>query len=350
MSGLGSQRGSTGVPRRVPLHHAGPPDRRIPMTRPLPTRARTRTSRLVGVALTLTIAMMATGATAHAAVVPKTGVLFGAYVAPYGGRSFVDSTRAFENSLGRKLGIVNKFHDWSMINFSDEKTLTKSGHLVLVSWHPTDGGCDPDRAKKVANGRYDTLIRNAARNMKAVGGPILLRWDFEMTQDPGQWEYTGTPSEFIRAWRHMYTIFHNVGATNVKFTWAPQTAGFSDGSAPKYWPGGAYVDWIEASDVMGGHYWPTFGHAFGPYYKWASQRGKPLIAWAGIPERPNYPNWKANWFDGMRSTIKNAMPKIKATVYFHATTFAGNFHANTTTQAWNHFKSFSKDTYYNRMT
>jgi hypothetical protein len=317
------------------------------MSRPLHRRARTLTKVVVGVMLCAT-STLAVSTAAQALTVPKTGAMFGAYIEPFGGHSFVDSVRAFETQLGRKVPVVNKFHDWSMINFSDERALTKSGHLVLVSWHPTDGNGDTNRANKVASGQYDSLIRQAANAMKGVGGPILLRWDFEMTQDPGQWEYTGTPSEFIRAWRHIYTIFQNQGAHNVRFVWAPQVAGFTDGSAPKYYPGGAYVDWIEGSDVMGGHSWASFGHRFADFYKWTSQRGKPLMAWMGVPERPNYPTWKANYFDALRSTIKNHMPKIKATMYFNATTFAGNFHANTTATAWSHFKYFSKDSYFNR--
>ena len=65
------------------------------------------------------------------------------------------------------------------------------------------------------------MIRTSADNMKALGDDVLLRWDFEMTQDPGSPEYVGTPDEFIAAWRYMRGIFDARGATNVEWVWAP---------------------------------------------------------------------------------------------------------------------------------
>src|SRR5262249_7377102 len=159
-------------------------------------------------------------------------------------------------------------------NVDDERTLTNNGHLVMVSWHPTDGGGDSNRASKIVQGTYDNVIKSMATNLKSLNAPVLLRWDFEMTQSPGQTEYVGTPSEFIAAWKYIHTMFDRQGATNVKWVWAPQSAGFSDGRAANFWPGGSYVDWIEASNVMGGHSWPSFSKAFTPFYQWSSQRDK----------------------------------------------------------------------------
>jgi hypothetical protein len=204
-------------------------------------------------------------AVSAATPVPASGALFGAYVRPAGTTSFVGAVSDFESKLGRKLDMVNKYHNWSMVNFSDEAKLIASGHVVMVSWHPTDGlAGDPTMASKVVAGQYDSLIRAAADNMKPLGRNILLRWDFEMTQLPGQPEYVGPPAEFIAAWRHVHDIFVARGATNVQWVWAPQSAGFSHGTAGQFYPGDAYVDWIEASDVMGGLFWTTFAKLYTP--------------------------------------------------------------------------------------
>jgi hypothetical protein len=275
--------------------------------------------------------------------------LFGAYVRPTGVTSVIDAVTAFESKLGRKLGIVNKYHNWSMTNFSDEAKLIASGYMVMVSWHPTDGTGDPTMASEVASGRYDSLIRLAATNMKPLGRNVLLRWDFEMTQPPGRPEYVGPPGDFIAAWRHIHDIFVAQGATNVQWVWAPQSAGFSDGTAGQFYPGDSYVDWIEASDVMGGKTWPTFAKLFTPMYQWAAPRGKPLLVWVGVPENPSDPNWKANWFDGMRATIETSMPAVKGVIYYQAQDFAGNFLVDTTQQSGAAFRSMALDPYFSAM-
>ena len=141
----------------------------------------------LGVTIAL-IAPAASSANAASANVPGTGALFGAYVRPSSGASFYDSAIAFETKLGRPLAIVNKYHTWSDTHFTDEAKLVASGHLVMVSWHPTDGAGDGSMASKVSSGQYDSLIRAAADGLKPLGGKVLLRWDFEMTQSPGQTE------------------------------------------------------------------------------------------------------------------------------------------------------------------
>ncbi len=49
-----------------------------------------------------------------AATTPARGAFFGAYVMPTGRLSFCAAVKAFETKLGRKLAIVNKYHDWSL--------------------------------------------------------------------------------------------------------------------------------------------------------------------------------------------------------------------------------------------
>ena len=303
---------------------------------------------LAGAVLLVAVAAVFPRSDARAATKPSNGVLLGAYVRRTGGLSFVDAEQAFETQLGRKLAIVNKYHDWSDTNYSDEAQLVGSGHLVMISWHPTDNlASDTARASKVASGQYDALIRRAAKGLKALGGRVLLRWDFEMGQDPGQPEYIGPPAQFKAAWRHMHDIFRKQKARNVKWVWAPQTASFSDGTAPSFYPGKAYVNWIGGSDVMGGHSFPTFEHTFAPTYAFGSARGKPMLAWFGVPENPSDPNWKADWFSGMRTTAETSMPALKAFVYYQAADGAGNFVADTTPQAWSAFQSMALDPYFN---
>src|SRR5262245_266660 len=94
-----------------------------------------RAARSIVAIACVAIVLLSFAGPAAALTVPSTGAMFGAHVESSPGMSFVSSVRAFEQRLGRNLAIVNKFHDWSMTNVDDERTLTNSGHLVMVSWH-----------------------------------------------------------------------------------------------------------------------------------------------------------------------------------------------------------------------
>jgi len=320
-----------------------------------PSRAsRTRLLALATAVLVLAVIATRSGTGAAAVTVPQTGAYFGAYVQSYGGQSLVQSAATFEKSLGRKLAIVNKYHDFSMTNYSDEASFIKSGHIVMISWHPTDGPADPNRAKKIASGQYDSVIRAAANGMKALHGRVLLRWDFEMDQDPGQVEYIGPPAQFIAAWRHMYTIFQQVGATNVEWVWAPRAQSFKTGLAQSYYPGAAYVDWIGGSAVPEHNlasFYDIFHGSTGGFYAWASQQGKPLEVWVGVKEDPKSASWKAEWLSGLEATVKASMPKIKAVIYYNAYAPGGvqNYRANTSSQAWTAFRHLALDPYFKPM-
>jgi hypothetical protein len=312
-------------------------------------RRRVKRSR-VAVGLLVSFAIIGT---ARAAVVtPTTGAYFGAYVQPHRGSDLIHSVAAFETKLGRTLAIVNKYHDFTMQNYADEASLISSGHEVMVSWHPTDGKSNPNRAREIVAGRWDRVIRTAADRMKALDAPLLLRWDFEMDQDRGQWENIGGPSRFIAAWRHMYNLFQRRGATNVEWMWAPRAQSFKTGRAQHYYPGAGYVDWIGASAVPEKN-WAPFAKIFnggshGGFYTWASQRHKPLVVWVGVRERPNHPTWKARWLGHLRSTLKRSMTAVKALIYYDAASPDGlRYYAHTSTRAWRAFRGMALDPYFN---
>ena len=60
-----------------------------------------------------------------------------------------------------------------------------------------------------------------------------------------------SPASFIAAWRRVYRIFAQVGATNVRWVWCPTGWGFGKGLAERFYPGSAYVDWIRAAVTTG---------------------------------------------------------------------------------------------------
>lgn len=117
---------------------------------------------------------------------------------------------------------------------------TRPGMAPMISWNlPLDGG-------RVASGSQDAYLSAQAAAVKAYGGPVFVRLDWEMnaTWYP-QWNVPAvSPAAFIAGWRHVYDVFQRVGADNAAFVWCPTLWNGPDGLSPQTWyPGDAYVDW-----------------------------------------------------------------------------------------------------------
>jgi hypothetical protein len=276
--------------------------------------------RLTSLAVALSIGILLVGSEgmANARVrAPKRGAWFGAYANPKSGQSSYTAVRAFERLIGRKSRVVNKYHSFSDHNYDFERQAARSGHIPLISWRATDASPDGTRAQKIARGDYDGVIRAAADGMRRIKGRVLLRFNWEMDQDPGQRQYIGPPSDFIAAWRHVVSIFRSQHAHNVMFVWAPRAGSFRSGQGQRYWPGARWVDWIGGSAVPTDN-WNSFSTLYGAYYRWAHKRSKPLLIWAGVRENPSAPMWKAGFFDDAGRILRRRWHKVKAFVYYHA--------------------------------
>ncbi len=106
--------------------------------------------------------------------------------------------------------------------------LQARGITPLIWWTPL-GPSEMERGVyaryiRIIRGRHDAYIRRWALDAKAYGGPIVLRFAHEAN---GQWypwalaRFDNTPLRFQKAWRHIWHIFRDVGATNVRFLWNP---------------------------------------------------------------------------------------------------------------------------------
>jgi hypothetical protein len=119
------------------------------------------------------------------------------------------------------------------------------------------------------------------------------------------------PERFNEAWRHMYRIFQQEGATNVIWTWTANAAGFKDKRkytnneppAPYFYPGDEYVDWI-ASDGYNwgvskrnqGDRWRQVLEIFDEFMVFARQHPKPImIGEYGAQEQTEDPEAKPEW-------------------------------------------------------
>jgi hypothetical protein len=279
-------------------------------------------------------------ASASGSTAPTEGALFGAWVKQRNTDTHYESVVAFEQLIGRKLAISHHYRSWDNNYWGEEALDVAAGRYPLVTWG--DWGKTP--ARDIAAGRHDGLIRGKADAIRALGGTVMVRWAPEMAG--GSY---GTASEYISAWRHIHGIFRDRGATNVEWVWCPTAFSFRNGTAPAFYPGDAYVDWICADGYNwypAQGEWKTFADIFRWFYEWGSQRDKPLmIGETGVMEDPAMPGRKAGWFDQVVPALK-AMPKVKAFVYFHARSPKGyEFWADTSSGALTAFKRMASDAY-----
>jgi hypothetical protein len=210
----------------------------------------------------------------------------------------------------------------------------------VVYWQPTDPS-DPsagvyERYRNIAAGRHDRYIRAWAKAARDFGGPVIVRFAHEMNGTWFPWSLTNhdnSPERFKQAWRHVVTIFRNVGARNVRFLWTPfqrcttcSTAEYAD-----FYPGNRYVDYVGVTAINWGDIqWTSFpGLIDEPLTTLRALTrtdrrpwGKPVI----LPEIASH--WaggdKAAWLNEAYLGAYARWPNIRAMAYFdYDMTFAG---------------------------
>ena len=208
----------------------------------------------------------------------------------------------FNRLVGRNSSIVMWYQPWSPNNrlaFDAGACLAvmRRGAVPMITWEPWDSGADANQLKDPANqpqyrlseinaGYFDGYLREWARDIKHLGGPIMLRPMHEMNGRWYPWAGTvngNTPEEYVKAWRRMHDIFEQEGATNVTWVWSIN--GESVPATPRnvysaYYPGDAYVDWTGISSFN----WGTTDPANGGWRTWDELYKAPLAYLSTLPK------------------------------------------------------------------
>jgi hypothetical protein len=163
---------------------------------------------------------------------PKYGMYIGLYS---------EQDPAMQNFFSRSQSIYGKNHAMYLAYSQWGKPFPKqyavrakeAGSALQIGWEPT-GGLD-----EVEDGPY---LRQWAREAKAAGIPIFLRFASEMNGTWTAWD--GDPEKYIRTFRLVHDVLEEE-APNVAMVWSPNDV--PKFSMAPYYPGDEYVDWVGVS-------------------------------------------------------------------------------------------------------
>ena len=193
----------------------------------------------------------------------------------------------FGDTVGRMPNLALYYSGWGEpFRVSFAAAALGHGATPVIQINP-DGGTS---LAGVASGRYDAYLRRYAAQVHAYGKNVVIGFGHEMNGNWYQWGWGHTsPAVFVRAWRHVVSVFRAAGDDNVTWLWTinGDAAGVT-GPIADWWPGSGYVTWVG----IDGYYLTgpeTFAQVFGPTVA-AVHRvapGKPILiaeTAAGPPE------------------------------------------------------------------
>jgi hypothetical protein len=203
--------------------------------------------------------------------------------------------------------------------------VTERGATPMIWWEPVDPEALSSplyaRHSNITAGKHDDYIRSFARDAKAFGSPVILRFAHEANGGYFPWGVKGfdnTASSFVEAWRHVHRIFDDVGAGNVRFLWSiakKSCPGNCDPYSPFY-PGDAFVDYMGFSSFNwgGDRKWVSMLKGFRRVTnKLAAISAKPIIAVEVASSASG--GDKAAWIRTGYRAVHAELPRIAAIVY-----------------------------------
>jgi mannan endo-1,4-beta-mannosidase len=120
----------------------------------------------------------------------------------------------------------------------------------------------------IASGQYDGYLSAYAEAVRSYLHPVILSFGHEMNGHWYPWGYThASPAAFVAAWRHIVTLFRDLGARNVTWLWTVNIINDARGgkipSPAPWWPGSSYVTWVGIDGYYLKPNW-QFAPLFGP--------------------------------------------------------------------------------------
>jgi beta-mannanase len=165
----------------------------------------------------------------------------------------------FTSAVKKQPNLVGYYSGWQeAFQTTFAKTVRSHGAATIMQWDPTQVS-----VAKIADGGYDSYLRSFANSVRQLGSPVVIGFGHEMNAYWYSWGYRHLPAAtFVKAWRHIVTLFRAQGANNVTWLWTIQADEPGTGPLASWWPGSKYVTWV---GIDGYYYRPseTFFSIFG---------------------------------------------------------------------------------------
>jgi hypothetical protein len=201
-----------------------------------------------------------------------------------------------------------------------------AGAVPVITWEPWNPGNGVDQPAyaldRITAGDFATYETTWAKQVKAYGKPVVLRFAHEMNGNWYPWsEQTNgnTAGDYVAAWRQVRSVFSRQGVTNVTWSWSPNVPYTGSTSLSSLYPGDAYVDEVALDGYNWGttqswSAWTSFWDVFsGGVTQLRALTTKPLfIAEVATAEAGGS---KAAWISDMFATL-GAHPEIRGFTWF----------------------------------
>lgn len=264
----------------------------------------------------------------------------GVFVGADCGPAAVVSCPNFSSTFRHGIALGTTYVSWSQdigqfIAQQSFSAWVQQGIIPQITWMPDSSVTYTG----INNGDFDSYIAQSADELKQFGSIVFLRPFHEFN---GNWYPYGLANQgadaaadiaFINAWRRVYTIFKQQGATNVKFVWCFNNASVPDATSNPWnnpanaYPGDAYVDWIgfdmfNQGSSNDGKAWRSFQQIVGTPYNLALSISpiKPImLAEMASNEYGDDGSKKASWISQMLANLSagtDPYPNVKLISWF----------------------------------
>ena len=267
------------------------------------------------------------GPPVSAKLVPREGAWWGSYPGQTAG-----DVEAREAVYGRRVDILHRYHDWDDAwPTAEEQAYAGQGRFLLEGWESRVFGGATVCWADIAAGVHDAAIDAQARRLAAFGSPLFVGFMHEPEDNLGPCQPgavndakadMGSAGEFVAAWRHVVERVRPV-APNV--VWVLSLMGHDPAGSWALYPGDDVVDWVAwdpynwancAGRSRDG--WRSFQQVAQPMYAHLDAVGntKPrMLSEYGAHDDPAMGS-KEQWLRDVPATLRTAMPKVRAVVYF----------------------------------
>jgi mannan endo-1,4-beta-mannosidase len=152
-----------------------------------------------------------------------------------------EPVEGFAKTAGKQPNLVGYFSGWAEpFATSFAERIRSHGAVPFVQIDPTLAS-----VPNIAAGNYDDYLRTYAGSVRDYGHPVVIGFGHEMNGWWYPWGYGHIPPAiFVKAWRHIVTLFRNQGADNVTWLWTINADRPGTGPIASWWPGAAYVTWV----------------------------------------------------------------------------------------------------------